>query len=411
MFFALATVLAPLSRAEEELAVGKSGDLSLRAAIQRALEANPGVLAANGRVEAASARAYQAGLLPNPDLELGMEDWPLRESGSFSRSKRTVGFSQVLPFAGKRSLDKQIGSAGTKVSTAELALARAALTREVKIGYFRVLTLERQLQLQEELLKSSEASAAIARKRVENGAAAVPEQLRAEVQEEQTRLTCADTRRDLATARRSFAALLGLGDLGSAKLSDPLAEREVQALLSEPLSEALASNPRLLAAKTSLDRAELAYRRARLEAYPDLKLGIAGGRAGETDKSIGQVTLSVPLPLWDRGTGKRREAKADITVANAELSSVRQQLLRDFSNALQRYRTAGEQVAVYRDRTLPRAREALRLVRKGFEEGKFGLTDLLDTQRTNAEVLVSYQEKLLELNLAQAELEELLARE
>ena len=73
-------------------------------------------------------------------------------------------------------------------------------------------------------------------------------------------------------------------------------------------------------------------------------------------------------------------------------------------------RTAAEQVANYRERILPKANEALRLVQRGFEEGKFGFIDLLDTQRTAAEVRLAYQQKLLELNVAQADIEALFAR-
>jgi outer membrane protein TolC len=49
-------------------------------------------------------------------------------------------------------------------------------------------------------------------------------------------------------------------------------------------------------------------------------------------------------------------------------------------------------------------------VQTGFEQGKFGFIDLLDTQRTTAEARLAYQLKLLELNVAQAEIEALLAR-
>ena len=76
--------------------------------------------------------------------------------------------------------------------------------------------------------------------------------------------------------------------------------------------------------------------------------------------------------------------------------------------ASQRLRTAAQQVASYHERILPKANEALRLVQRGFEEGKFGFIDLLDTQRTAAEARLAYQQKLLELNVAQAELEALL---
>jgi cobalt-zinc-cadmium efflux system outer membrane protein len=65
-------------------------------------------------------------------------------------------------------------------------------------------------------------------------------------------------------------------------------------------------------------------------------------------------------------------------------------------------------VANYRERILPKAAEALRLVQTGFEQGKFNFIDLLDTQRTTAEARLAYQHRLLELNLAQAELEALL---
>ena len=77
--------------------------------------------------------------------------------------------------------------------------------------------------------------------------------------------------------------------------------------------------------------------------------------------------------------------------------------------ASQRLRTAVQQVANFRERILPKANEALRLVQRGFEEGKFGFIDLLDTQRTAAQVRLAYQHKLLELNVAQADIESLVA--
>ena len=102
--------------------------------------------------------------------------------------------------------------------------------------------------------------------------------------------------------------------------------------------------------------------------------------------------------------------RAYVSVAEAELHAVQQQLQREWANALKRYRTAAEQVANYRERILPKAGEALRLVQTGFEQGKFNFIDLVDTQRTTAEVRLTYQQKLLEMNVARAELEALLAQ-
>jgi cobalt-zinc-cadmium efflux system outer membrane protein len=118
--------------------------------------------------------------------------------------------------------------------------------------------------------------------------------------------------------------------------------------------------------------------------------------------------FSVPLPVLDTGKGKEREARANVSAAEAELDGVRQELQREWLNARRRYLTAADQVTIYRERILPKAAEALRLVQTGFEAGKFNFIDLVDTQRTTAEARLGYQQKLLELNISRAELEALL---
>ena len=118
--------------------------------------------------------------------------------------------------------------------------------------------------------------------------------------------------------------------------------------------------------------------------------------------------FSVPLPIIDRAKGRQQETRANVSVAEAELHVVQQQLQREWANARNRYRTVAGQVAGYRERILPKADEALRLVQTGFEAGKFNFIDLVDTQRTTAEARLAFQHKLLDLNIAQAELEALL---
>ncbi len=382
--------------------------LTLDGAVRLALENNPELRASGARVDAASGRAYQARKWTNPELELSAEDWPVSNGRGFSDAKQTIGVAQSLPYPGKKSLDKQIGGAGVKLSEAELALRRTEVVRDVKAGFFRVLASERLVEVSTQLVAVAESSAGTARKRVDAGATAYQEQLRAEVQLEQARTELTGFQRELASARQMFVTLLGRPDLKNASLSGSLAEGPEANLLEEVGAERLAKHPSTVAAQANLDRAQLAYRRARLEPYPDVKMGVSGGRIGASDQSIIQLGFSVPLPLIDRGKGKQQEARANVNVAEAELHGVQQQLQREWANAHKRYRTAAEQVSNYRERILPKAGEALRLVQTGFEQGKFNFIDLVDTQRTTAEARLAYQQKLLELNIAQAELAALL---
>lgn len=405
---ALAGANAPLAKSQEVDSASRTKALTLEAAVQLALEHDPTLRASHARVDAASGRAQQAGSWSNPELELGAEDWPVSRGRGFSDAKQTIGIAQTLPFPGKKSLDRQIGAAGFRGSEAELALRRIELVRDVKVAFFRVLAAGRLVEVSAELVAVAESSAATARKRVAAGAAADPEQLRAEVQEEHARTELAEFEREFTAARQSLATLLGRPELVDASPTGTLTEQAIGSLPAEPTAERLAAHPSVSRAQADLDRARLEHRRVRLEPYPDVTLSAAGGRIGATDESIVQLGLSVPLPILDSGKGRQLEARANVSVAEAELHAVQQRLQREWANAQRRYGTAADQVARYRERLLPKAEAALRLVRTGFEEGKFGFMDLLDTQRTTAEARLAYQEKLLELNLAQAELEALL---
>lgn len=403
------TLVLPV-KGQEKPSVAVTNALSLESAIRVALENNPELRASGARVDAAAGRAYQAKKWSNPELEFSAEDWPVSKGRGFSDAKQTIGIAQTLPYPGKKSLDKQMGGAGVKLSEAELAMRRTELVRDVKAGFFRVLASERLVEVSTQLVAVAESSATTARKRVDAGAAAYQEQLRAEVQLEQARTELTGFQRELATARQVFVTILGRPELKDVSLSGALAEVPDASLMEDAGAERLAKHPSAAAAQVNLDRAQLANRRARLEPYPDVKVGVSGGRVGESDQSIIQLGFSLPLPLIDRGKGKQQEARANVSVAEAELHAVQQQLQREWANALKRYRTAAEQVANYRERILPKAGEALRLVQTGFEQGKFNFIDLVDTQRTTAEVRLTYQQKLLEMNVARAELEALLAQ-
>jgi cobalt-zinc-cadmium efflux system outer membrane protein len=405
---ALAGANALPAKGQETITSSGTNVLTLEAAVRLALESNPDLLASGARADAAAGRAQQAGKWSNPDLELSAEDWPVDQGNGFADAKQLIGISQSLPYPGKKSLDRRIGGAGVKFSGAELALRRTEVVRDVKAGYYRVLAAQRIMEVSGKLVSVAESAATTARKRVDAGAAAYQEQLRAEVQWEQARTEQAGRQRELASAHQWFATMLGRPDLKSARLSGTLAETRDAALLNTDGQDWLARHPSTLTAQANVEQAELEARRSRLEKYPDVKVGVAGGRIGETDESIVQVGLSIPLPVLDQGKGREREANANVTAAIAEQRAVQQQLLREWADARERCRTAMEQVARYRERILPKADEALRLVQTGFDQGKLGFLDLMDTQRTDAEAHLAFQEKLLELNLAQAELEALL---
>jgi cobalt-zinc-cadmium efflux system outer membrane protein len=369
--------------------------LSLPAAVNQVMTGHPELGAARARIEAATGRAVQARLWPNPELEWSAEDWPV-EDGGWSRSKTMLGVAQTVPFPGKKSLEAQIGGQEILAAAAEYRQHEREAIRDVTVAFYTVLVAEKKRAVAAELVTLAQSLAAAARQRVAAGSAADQEQLRAEIELERAQLEATAADQELHAARRTLARWLGVTELPA--LAGSLPEEVAGGRAPPP------QHPRLAKAAANRQRAELELRRAKLEPLPDLTLGIAGGRDRAEDETLLEFRVSLPLPLWDRAQGRKREAQALAEMARYDVADAAQQFALAWDIARQRLVSAQAQTDAYRMRLLPKAEEALRLVRAGYDAGKFGLTDLLDTQRTARETRLAYYDKLLELNTAAAEL-------
>ena len=384
--------------------------LNLDQALSIARAHNPELRIARQRVEAATGVAIQARLWSNPELEFYTQDMPV-ESGGLSRSENYVGLSQTVPFPGKKRLAHQAARSGMRASELDFHNDEIALMRDVTVAFYRVLAADRRWELSAELVRLGEALATSARERVDAGEASAQEELRAEVELEATRTTLDGLEAEREQARQLLAENLGRPDLQNARLVGALADAPSPALLEHLDTQRLLEHPRREAAVANADRAEAELQRERLEPFPDVTLGAAAGRNGDSGEGLMEFRISLPLPLIDRGQGRTREARANLEMARAEIVATDHRLWREAQFAQAALRAATRQVAAYRERILPKAEQALDLTRRGFSEGKFGFLDVLDTQRTAAEARLNYTEKLLELNVAEAELRALLLRQ
>lgn len=378
--------------------------LSLDRALRLALAHNPELQASDARKQAAAGRAVQSRAWPNPELEVFSQDMPVSRS-RMSQAKHMAGFSQVLPYPGKKKADGEIGAADAAAGAAAWRLYRAELVREVKIAYCRVQSFERAAAVTAELVTVAEAAAAAAGKRNAAGEITLQEQLRADIQLEQTRAETIEARGEIAVARQTLVTLLGRPALRDARLVGSPDESADLALLRVLPASWLAGHPALVEARARREQALATARRAGLDPLPDLKVGLAGGRDEAAEENLMELRFSLPLPLFDRNKGKLQETRAGVLEADAEITATEQRLIAEWRAAAARYQTAAQQVTCHRDRILPKSEQALRLVQTGFDEGKFGFIDLLDIQRTTAEARLAYQKKLFALNAARAELE------
>ena len=127
----------------------------------------------------------------------------------------------------------------------------------------------------------------------------------------------------------------------------------------------------------------------------------------------GFVTITAPIPVFNRNQGNILVAKAELGRTYQVVRQVELLLTQRLTLAYQRYRAAQEQAATFSKRILPDAAEALKLVQLGYQRGdaRYDYTAVLQAQNTLAQTRLGYVGILNELQRAVSEIEGLLQRE
>lgn len=383
--------------------------LSLEAAVELALRNSPELRAVRAQTEAAVAHAQAAALWPPPAFELAFEDGPAAGVRSMTEGKQTLGLTQIVPWPGKKALARETARVVQGAHQAELAARQRTLVREVKATFFQVLAAREALAVARERVRLADATVSNVQERVAAGDAGGIERLQAEIAAARLRneVTAWEERHE--QARTTLARLVGQPDLPG---PCPCPEDQdllirVQQLLGSAFDPS--GSPAVQAAEWQRHLADVEWRRARLEMFPDPMLTVAAGRGAVPDRDgIVELRLSVPLPPWDGGRRRRQEAWARKEEAAALASAVRWRQQSDLAAARVRLRSGAERLVRYRDEMVPRARDALERVEILVAEGRLGAAELLGARQTLAELELAAWECWLELAQALAEYEALI---
>ena len=371
-------------------------------AIKIALRANPGYKGAVAKARAANGLTYQSGLWKNPSLFGRTEEYPPDES--FENSRYFFGLSQTVPFPGKMKLNKAAANEYEQSLKAMSNNARIDLIRRVRIAFYKALVAKEFVEVSEKLLLLANSSVEIANERIEAGVSTTQELLRAEVQVERVKNTKLTFERNLKISQTELARTMGKSDISGVLIDGLLHDKIPEGLLEFDSEEVINQNPKVLAAEALLQRSKTLKKRAKIDPYPDVTLSIAAGRREVNDETLVDFGFSIPLPILDSSKGNIYAAGENQRKAASDLEQTIQSLKARLANEIETLKQSHRQVGNYRERIIPQSEEALEIVQEGFREGKYGLNDLLDTQRTLAEARIEYLQVLFSLNRSIAEI-------
>lgn len=381
-----ALLLSALCATASEPPAAAGPPLSLREAVERTLKDNPGLKARKLEVASAKAHATQSSARPNPTLDIAVENAPgTGRLGAGSGAETTLQLSQVFEWPGKRRARVGFAESLRAKKEAEERVAIADAAAAVCDQFAHVIGDQHRLALATEDRRAAEAVLETTRQRLASGAAPELEERRARIAVARARIAEEHAEHELAVSRKLLASHWGARRADFGPLSGDLFLRPELPPFEE-LARQLNQSPSVMewASERAVRVANLRLVESR--ARPDITLGAGGRRLEEAGEFAALFRLSIPLPIFDRMEGAKREASLQLDKVEQEREQAELHLeatLYDLHEELGHHRT---ELEVIDGEILPDSVEALNLAREAYLAGRIPQLEMLDAQRTLIEI-------------------------
>jgi cobalt-zinc-cadmium efflux system outer membrane protein len=393
--------------AKDDAFVEPEGPLDLPEAMALSLLRHPELRMYSTDIRIAEARRLQAGLRPNPELGIEVENFggtaPINE---FEGAESTVKLSQEIETAGKLAKRKQVANLDTKLADWDYRSKKLDILAQVRVAFVRAWIAQEQLAVAEDQVRLSQTVFDSIRALVESGRESPVDLSRAQVVLAEQQLDFRKAQEEAALARKLLAGFWAgenpkfTSVRGESLTVEPVAD-------AAQLREKIAQNPDLLRWETEMQqrRAQLALERAKGTS----NFVISGGykRLEESHDNAFIVGLSIPLPISDRNQGGKLEAAHQLARVAEEKRLAELQITQSFHTAYSELTTTHHQIEQIRSQILPSSQKVFDAARTGYEQGKFGYLTLLDAQKSLFETRRSHLESLQAYHLARIEMDRL----
>ncbi len=376
-------------------------------AVSRALNAHPAVQGAFLAVEEEQGAALQAGLPPNPEVDIGVESWSVSR-GADTDMEVLVGVSQRLPLSGARRAARKAGMTGAAAAGLEAETVKREIAARVARLFYEILAAQERTVLAEENCNREAHLAELTRKRFELGDLPEVDWIRADAEHERYRGTLNEALRERDALRARLAHICGmtpdtLPDCSGEIMPQPEDIPQINSL-EEWLASASRHRAHLLRETQAVEETEALRRMAMPE--PSLRVGWVQDTVA--DAAGMDVGLSIGLPLFDRNQGSITASKAREQRIRAEREASLQEEIREAGALLDEVYRKREHAIHLRDKVLAGQEQSREILSRSLELGGASLFEVLAGHRAVSETRLAILENEMRARFALLALEALL---
>ena len=369
LIFAFALATSPQTATAQEIG------LTLRQAVENALAQNKQLAAFEYRLAEQKGRRQQAGLLPNPQFDVLVEN--VGGQGDFSGSDSaettlSIGWAIEPGLRGRRIGVAEARSAQARLDARVLRLDVAAETAQ---RFLSCLESQAHLEATEAAVALGERTVAAVEQRVRAGSAPRAELLRAHAELATERLARDDVTHEQSVAQYRLAAQWGETAPSFAKVDGALLTLPAVAPFDE-LAARIEENPELARLASEQRIAEAQLRLAEARQWPTLTPSFGARRFERTGDWALVAGVTVPLPVFDRNQGRLAESRAALARVQSDSRAERVRVRTTLYEIYQEAQHSLHRAEVLRDEVIPRLEETMDEIRRGYEQGRYRYHEL-----------------------------------
>jgi outer membrane protein TolC len=395
--------------------------LSVKDAVDRALQFNLGLLLQEEEAKRAHGARWRALAALLPDISTGITTSRQiinLEAYGFQANPSVIGPFNVFdarvyasqPVLDLRALnDARAASANERAEILGVRTARDLVTLVAVNLYLEAVAAASRVEATRAQQATAEALSTQAADMKQAGVVAGIDLLRAQVQVQNQRRRTIRSETDFEKAKLQLARAIGLPPGQEFTLADQIPYAPLnEVTLENALKTAFSSRADYLAARERVTAAEASRKAAESDHIPTVHLDADYGALGQTVSASHEtyrLAATVRLPIFDAGrsTARRIESASELKRRQAELEDVRGRVEYDVRAAMLDLRAAGQQLeAAQSNVTL--AGQELEQARDRFAAGVAGNIEVTQAQESVAIASESYIDALYAHNLAKASL-------
>lgn len=376
---------------------------TLESSIERGIDISPEIQGAVATVDAKQGALTQAGVWPNPQIELRVDNKISKDKGSNGADFTQFSYSQPLPISGRIGHQQAVAKSELNAAQAQYTYQRVVIEYQVAQRYHHLQLASERMLLAEQRLDLAKKLQHIGQRRAQAGELSHLEKLRLDLIRESAQQMLDKSEGSYNEALAKFRSYLNLSSESQPELQSLKPFNAIPSLQS--LQQQQSQHALFQVAQYQVDAARYHVDLAKSERLPDPTLRLFYDQDllnGRQQSALG-IGIGITIPLWDNKKGRIQESQARVIKSQMD----RQVIIRDLESQLQQsYLHLNHLVAQgehYRTRVLEPAQQVFDLTRKAYTSGEVEILSLIDANNTYFNSHERYLELLQEAWLEASE--------